>query len=293
MWHYTILFDNNKNCPRLETPAMNPIALAPTSLPDAAPLAFIDAAVAGGFDGIGLRLYKSPGLPFHPILGDAALVRSVKQTVKASGLAMVDILSFYLQPAVDVGEFLPALDLGAELGARYALIMGADSDWPRLSANFVRFCDAAAERGLIAAVECAVHRPLATLDQAKRLIAETGRKNAAICIDPLNFIRAGDRPEMLRGLDPGLLPFAQISDGLLGPGEPGLDAARRNGMNQRRLPGEGVLPLKEYMDELPPGLMLSAEVPPPGSTEPDPRQWARRVAEATRGWLAGYHRTKR
>ncbi len=292
MCHYIIWFDNNKHRPRPDNPDMNPLALAPTSLPDAPPLAFIEAAAAAGFDGIGLRLNKSPGLPFHPIVGDAALVRAVKRALTASGLKLVDILSFYLQPATKVAEFAPALDLGAELGGRYALVMGADTDWPRLSDNFALICDAAAERGLIAALECAVHRPLATLDQAQRLIAETGRKNAAICIDPLNFFRAGDRPAMLRAVDPALLPFAQISDGLLGPGEPDLENARRNGLNQRRLPGQGVLPLKTYLDELPPGLLLSAEVPPPGDAEPDPRQWARRVADATRGWLDEYHRGK-
>ncbi len=269
---------------------MNRIALAPTSLPDAAPVAFIEAAALAKFGALGLRLNQSPGLPFHPVLGDAPLIGVIKRTLRASGLTLVDILSFYLQPATDIADFAPALDLGAELGARYALVMGADSDWPRLSDNFARFCDAAAERGLVAALECAVHRPLATLDQAKRLIADADRKNAAICIDPLNFIRAGDRPDMLRAVDPALLPYAQISDGLLGPGEPGLEAARRNGMNQRRLPGQGVLPLKDYLDALPPDLMLSVEAPPPGGTEPEPRDWARCVAEATRAWLAGYHR---
>lgn len=269
---------------------MNPLFLAPTTLPDVPPLAYLEAAASAGYDGVGLRLNASPHLPFHPV-GDAAARNKMKRRLADTGMTVLDILSFYLAPQTDFEGFEPALALGAELGARYALVLGDDPDWPRLRDSFGRFCARAAAHGLNAAIECAVLRPLATLDQALRLIAETRCRNAVLCVDPLNLVRAGSTPEDLRRVDRALLPYAQISDGVLGPGEPDLAAARRNGVNQRRKPGEGVLPLHAILDALPPGLALSVELPPPSATF-SAAEWARIAREATQCFLEDYHRAR-
>jgi len=46
-------------------------------------------------------------------------------------------------------------------------------------------------------------------------------------------------------------PYAQLSDGVLGPGEPDLALARQRGIGERRLLGEGSLPLRELLAALP------------------------------------------
>ena len=264
--------------------------LAPTSLVDAAPLELIAAAAAAGYEGVGLRLNASPGLPFHPVLGNAPLVRDIRRALDDSGLEVLDIYSFYLQPATDVGAFAPALELGAALGARYALTMGDDPEWSRLADNFGRFCDAAARCGLACAVEFAVMRPLASLAQSARLIDESARGNAVICLDPLNFVRGGGVPADVAALDPRLFPYAQISDGVLGPGEPDPAALGRMGPNQRRLLGEGVVPIVAILDALPPGVPLSVELPPPQGARPAAAEWAKTTAANVRGFLERHAR---
>ena len=55
---------------------MNPIVLAPTSLVRTTPSEYIDAASKAGYDGVGLRLFASPGIDyavFHHIASDPAL----------------------------------------------------------------------------------------------------------------------------------------------------------------------------------------------------------------------------
>jgi sugar phosphate isomerase/epimerase len=261
--------------------------LAPTSLADTPPLEFIGAAAAAGYDGIGLRLNASPGLPFHPVLGNLPLVRELRRALDESGLAVLDVYSFYLQPATDVRAFAPALELGASLGAKYALTMGDDPEWPRLADNFGRLCDAAAQFGLACAVEFAVMRRLASLAQSVRLIGESARANAVICLDPLNFVRGGGVPADVRALDPGLFPYAQITDGVLGPGEPDPARLGRMGPNERRLLGEGVVPVAAILDALPPDLPLSVELPPARGTRPSAAEWAKATAANVRGFLAG------
>jgi sugar phosphate isomerase/epimerase len=251
---------------------MNPLIMAPTTLPQTPPLDYIAATVAAGYDGIGLRLHRSPGLPFHPVVGNAALVRDIERALAHAGLAVFDIFSFYLQPDTKLEAFRPALELGAELGGKYVMTMGDDPDWPRLCENFARFCDLAGEFGLTAAVEFAVVRPLATLAQTQRLIAEAGRDNAVICIDPLHLARAGEGPDDIRRLDSRLVPYAQITDGELDTGV-------------RHLPGQGSLPLREMLAALPPGLPLSVEGPP-ARDGIAPAQWASEVLNAARQFLA-------
>ena len=81
---------------------MNRITLAPTTLPDTQPLEFVEAAVNAGFDGLGLRLHKSPAYPnWVDWLGDAGLRREVKRAVADSGQETIESLSYYLLPEMD------------------------------------------------------------------------------------------------------------------------------------------------------------------------------------------------
>ena len=270
----------------------NLVALSPPTLADTPPIEYVEAAAAAGYDAVGLRLARSPLFPFYPVVGNAPLIRELKLILASSGLSVLDILSFYLQPETDLDSFAPALELGAELGARYALVAGDDPNWARLRDKTSRFCDMAAQFGISAALEFAVIRPLATLSQALRLLSEIGRKNGVICLDPLNFVRGGGSAAFLRGLEPRLFPYAQISDGVLAPGEPDLSKLGRMSPNERRMPGDGTLPLRQILDALPPGLPLSVEIPMPRTVKLPAREWARATAESTRRFLEDYYRGK-
>jgi sugar phosphate isomerase/epimerase len=271
---------------------MNKILLAPTTIPRAAPLEYIEAAAEAGYDGVGLRLHASPGLPYHPVVGDAPLIRAMKRTLANTGLEVFDIYSFYLRPETDVARFAPALELSAEFGGKYVTVMGDDPDWARVGDNFRRMCETAARLGLVCSVEFAVMRPLATLGQTLKLIAEGGGGNAVICLDPLNLMRSGGKPADLAALDPQLFPYAQISDGLMEPGVPDLSMLGRMGPNQRRLLGEGVMPVAEILDALPPNLPLSVEMPAPADMQVSDREWAKTTLDNTRSFLQRYHHAK-
>jgi sugar phosphate isomerase/epimerase len=263
---------------------LNRIIIAPTTLQDTAPLEYIAATAAAGYDGIGLRVHRSPGLPFHPVVGDAALIREMRR--RLADLEVLDLYSFYLEPDTDVQSFAPALELGASFGAKYATVMGADEDWSRQRDNFVKTCDLAGQFGLTCSLEFAVIRALATLPQTVRLIEEAKRA-AVICIDPLHLARSGGSPADVKALDAKYFPYAQISDGILEPGEPDPTRFGKLGLGTRAMPGEGNLPLREVIDALPKDIPLSVELPhalaPAGTSAHD---WARTTLERTRRFLA-------
>ena len=279
---------------------MNPLILAPTTLPHTPPVEYVKAAIAAGYDGVGVRLHRSPGLPFHPLVGDARLERELKAVLQDASMPVHDIFSCYLQPDTSIAEFTPTLAFGAELAAKYVMVMGNDPDLARMRDNFGLFCDEAARFGLTAAIEFVPTRPLATMQIAARMIQEAGRDNAVICIDPLHFTRTGGTPAAIDALGPRYFPYTQINDGVLFPGEP--DPAQFGKMPQgkRRLLGEGDVPLYDLLDALPPGLPLSVEIPlelgesvRAAGTQPwSAPEWAKFALEHVREFMTTYYAAK-
>lgn len=275
---------------------MNRLILAPTTLPETPPVEYIHAAGAAGYDGVGLRLHRSPGLPFHPVVGNAPLIRDIKSALGDARLPVFDIFSCYLEPETRIAEFTASLALGAELGGRFVMVMGNDPDFARMSDNFGLFCDEARRFNLTATVEFVPTRPLCTLELAVRLIDQAGRDNACVCIDPLHFTRTGGRPEDIAELDPRLFPYTQINDGVLFPGEPNPANFGRMPQGERRMLGKGDVDLRRLLDALPPGLPLSVEIPislgaglrDVAARPYTPAEWAKVALDDTRAFLAGY-----
>ncbi len=253
---------------------------------DIAPLAFLDAARDAGYHGVGLRLQKSPQFPIFPVVGDAPLIREIRSSLADSELEVLDILAFYLLPDTDVRDYEPALALGAQLGAKYALTQGNDPDWSRLCGTFDRFCGIAKRSGLTPIIEFCPNRTLATLGQTLDLLEESGHADIPILVDPIHLVRSEGTSADLAKVDPKRFPYAQISDGVLTEGEPNLALAKKLGLGERRMPGEGTLPLREIFGALPSGLPVSVEVIMDRPPEISPLMWATIALQRTREFFA-------
>jgi len=264
---------------------MNKIALASTSLPNSPPMEYIEATRKAGYEAIGLRVFRSPGVtyPFYPIVDDPALARDVKKAIADSGMEVVDVLSFYMQEETDLESFRAPLEFGKEIGATYALVIGDDPDWKRMVDNFGRFCDLTASLGMITSIEApVVSRQVNKLEKAVKLIKDSGRPNAVICLDPMQFFRVGDTPEMLKAGDFELYPYTQITDGYKYPAQGGRCAL-----------GEGGAPLYGILDALKPGVTLSLEWPAPRGSNYTPEEWAKTALDGCKAFLNGYYASRR
>jgi sugar phosphate isomerase/epimerase len=257
---------------------MNPIVLAPTTLMRTPPLEYIEIAARAGYDGIGLRLYPSPGMAFFPVVGDRDLMARVKSAIKDTGLKVYDILTCYVQPDMDLEAMKRAHEFGAELGATYGLVIGDDTEWDRMVQNFGTLCDNAAQFGLTCALEAPVNRrALTTLELNLNLIWDAGRANACISIDPVQFFRSGGSVEELKGVAPALMPYTQICD-----------ATTMTPMQPYCMPGDGIFPLRELLDVMPQGLPLSLEYHHRDERY-TPLAWAAHVLDGTRRFLNQYY----
>jgi sugar phosphate isomerase/epimerase len=262
----------------------NKIALSPNSLVGVPALEYIDALSKAGYDGIGLRMYASPGVNYEsvtqPVAGNPSLMRDIKAALSDSGLVPYDILSYYLRPNFDLERMLPSLEFGAELGFPYALAIADDPDWSRQRDNLARLCDAAAALHMTVALEAPVaQNAVNTLPLALKLIAESERSNAVVCLDPFHFWRVGHAPELLKEAEPRLFPYTQIDDGVDTDGPP---------PRGRREIGKGSVPLFEILDALPPDLPLSVEWGRPAGSSYTPAEWAKIALDATRRFVDDY-----
>ena len=259
---------------------MNKIALAPTSLPDTPPLEYVKAAGEAGYEAIGLRLFRSPGVnyPFYPVVDDPAVARDTNKVIADYGMEVVDVLSFYILPEMDFDSFKKPLEFGKQIGAKYALVIGDDPEWNRQVDSFGRFCDMTKQLGLITAIEApVVSRKVNKLEKALQLIKDSGRDNAVVCLDPFQFARVEDTPDMIKASELHLYPYTQMTDGYKDPAK-----------GSRCALGEGDAPLYGILDQLPAEVPLSLEWPAPPGSSYTSEEWAKFALDGCKAYLDGY-----
>jgi sugar phosphate isomerase/epimerase len=242
---------------------LNKLTIMAASLPDTGPLEFIEAAAAAGYDGIGLRLHKSPAFPnWQNWLDNEPLKREVKRALSGSDLEMNEILSYYITPDMDLDAMAPSLEYGARLGATYAWLASRDDDWNRQCDAVGKFCDLAAGFELTVMLGTPVGS-FSPINTAFRVIDEVDHPNCVVCVGVGLFLRAGTLDEV-KGRNRRLLPIIHFNNGT---------------------PEDAVAAL---LDELPLGIVLSVEVPNRSGRPYTALEWCKTTLAGTRRFLDTY-----
>jgi sugar phosphate isomerase/epimerase len=99
---------------------------------------------------------------------------------------------------------------------------------------------------------------IATLQMALDAVRHVGRRDFRITIDAMHLIRSGSSVENLAALDPDVIGYFQICDvPLVSKFATYIDEAAA----ERRIPGDGELPLLEMLKIVPPDRIIGIEVP--------------------------------
>ncbi len=225
---------------------------------DATPLELVSIAAETGCQGVCVFVHSPSPERKYPLL-EAAQKDEMARRMKQTGIAITNLEVFYVDENPPFEAMRRAMDLGAELGAKRAVVHIHDIDRPRALGNFVKMCDLAGSCGLVVGLEFwAYAKGCDSLPKAVSFIADAGRPNAGIAIDCLHFTRTGSKPADLKPIKPEWFSYTQLCDGPLSkPREEWMDEARGN----RIVPGEGEFPLVEIMSLLPPGIATDVEVP--------------------------------
>jgi sugar phosphate isomerase/epimerase len=238
-----------------------PIALAALTVLELAPPEQISCAADAGYGYVGLRLLPATAEEVQrPMVGDTPMVRETARRLADTGVRALDIEIFRLKPDTVVEAYRSALETGARLGAREALIAGNDPDEARLADNFAAFCDLAAVYGIGANLEPMPWTDVRDFAQGARFVERAGRGNAGLLIDPIHFDRGGSRADEIAGVPAARLRYLQLCDA---PAERPRDTATllHQARAERLMPGDGGLDLRGILRAAPRAAPISVEVP--------------------------------
>lgn len=218
-------------------------------------------AARAGYDFVSLRIIPLglPGEPDYELSADRQMLGRTKRALSETGLKVHDIELARIADEVEVKSYAPALEVAAELGARYVIASVWTEQRSHALESLGELCDLAKASGLGVSLEFLTWSPASNLRQAAELCREIKRENCGLLIDTLHFNRSRVRLEELDALPPEIFHFAHLCDG----GEE-IPTAREDLLytaREARLdPGQGAIDLAAILDRLP-DMVYSLEVP--------------------------------
>jgi len=231
-------------------------------------------AAEAGYDAVGLRFDQRPP--------SGSEVRSLHRALTDAGLGVLDIEVIRIRPGDNADATQRLVEWGVDVGAGHLLVVSDDADPARTVARFAETCEVAGAGGMVAVLEFMRFTAVPRLADAVAVVQAAGHPAGAVLVDLLHLVRSGSVPADLLKVAPALLPYAQLCDA----GEPGGDPAHE-ARHARMLPGEGSLPLAEFVDALPLGIPLSIEVASDRERERRGPRLARDALVMARSFLGG------
>lgn len=261
------------------------LSLAHISLLPLTPPEVVEAAAFAGFDAVGLRLEPAtPSEERFPMLGRAAMMRETKARLAATGLKVLDIEVFRLASGMSFARYLPALEAAAELGATELLTTCDVADESEACDLLSEACQIAGRLGLFVNLEFMPWQAVNDLAKATSLVSRVNDSHGVLLVDTLHVHRSKVGLDELEAIKPTTIRYIQLCDAPVPP--PDFETMLFQARFERALPGQGVIPLKAYLERLPKGIPVSAEIPMRKQLEQSgPKAFAIEVAKSCRGAL--------
>lgn len=248
---------------------MPTLGLAHFTVLEVPPLELVSLAARVGYGAIGLRMHPAfPGSPFYELPAGTTASKQMQRRLKDEGIQLYDVEVVNITEDFSSLSLTGLLEAASALGARRLTVGGDDPVRSRLVDHFGELCDLAAKFQMGVDLEGITWRHVRTVGDAGCVVATAGRSNGGVLVDALHLSRTGGMPRDLRTVPAHLIRSAQLCDAVaLQPAtREAIIAEARSG---RLPPGQGTLPLRDLLAELPVGTVLSVEVPKNGSAAPE------------------------
>lgn len=190
------------------------------------------------------------------LIGNAQLRRELKLAMADTGVHIGLGEGFRVAPGMEVADFAASLDVFAELGALRINAIGLEPDPERSLDQFEELADMVMARDMRFLVEFAPPHAVACWQDALAVADALGHERCGMMVDAMHFFRSGGTVADLAGLP---VIYAQLCDVPM-PAPEGL-SYMDEAMFARRVPGEGQLPLAEWIAALPADCEIGLEVP--------------------------------
>ena len=249
-----------------------------------APLEFVHLVADLGCNCISTGLSGMPGYPPFSLRDNKVLRRELSAALRDRGVSISLGEGCIARPGRDFRDMAGDLDIFQELGAERINTVSMDPDLGRSLDQFGVLAEMSAARGMQSSIELCPVLTINTLASAVAAVRHVGRKDFTLLLDTLHLGRSGATTAELAALDPAMIGYIQLSDAPLNPTNPNyMDEATFD----RMVPGEGELPLRDYLSVLPRDVVVSLEVPARALAKAglSPRDRLERCVQAARALL--------
>ena len=222
------------------------------------PLEFVTLVADLGCNCISMGLSGMPGYTSFSLRDDKPLRREMTAAMRDRGVSISLGEGCIARPGRDIRDMAGDFDLFQELGAERINTTSMDPDLGRSLDQFGVLAEMAAARGMQSSLELCPVLTINNLASAVAAVRHVGREDFTLLLDTMHLGRSGATPAGIVALDPAMIGYVQLSDAPLEP-------TNANYMDEatfdRMVPGEGELPLREYLSAVPTEVVVSLEVP--------------------------------
>jgi sugar phosphate isomerase/epimerase len=236
-------------------------SLAHLTVLSLAPPRLVEVASRTGYEYVGVRMTRvTPDEVLYDLARDRALMRETKARLADTGVAVLDVELFRMDPSLEPEQFAPELHAAAELGARNVIAQLPDPDRERATTRFARLCDLAKPLGIFVSLEFPHWTETGDLAEAVKVVRAVNRSNAGILVDMLHFGRSDSSLDDLSRLPRDWFRFAHVCDAA-SEVPPTLAGIIRTARDERLFPGEGGIAVREILARLPQDIPYALEIP--------------------------------
>lgn len=202
--------------------------------------------------------YNPHGYPDFSLLDDAQLRRDLAGALRDHGVSIALGEGCIIRAQSKIRDAAATMDMFAELGAERVNTVILDGELGRGLEQLAIFAQMAAERGMASSIELCPVLPIATLDQAVAAVRSIDAPGFGLLLDAMHLGRAGVTGADLAALDPDMIGYFQLCDA---PAVADEANYMMEATFERRRPGDGDMPLLEYLSVLPDRVPVSLEIP--------------------------------
>jgi sugar phosphate isomerase/epimerase len=247
----------------------------------------ITAAGQAGFKSVSIRITgRRLTDDYMPIVGNKANMQEIKRRMADGGLRMSNTSVYHMSPEITLEHLRPAIEATAELGAPIMVATCTDPDHARWTEFIAKVCEVANSFGIKVALEFVPFSQAKTIEAGYAIVQNSGAPNFGLLVDALHLSRSGGKPADIAKIDPARIIFAQLCDAVAERPQP--DQLAQEARTGRLYPGDGALPLYDFLDALPSGIEIECEMPCVEYAKLSAAEQAMRAAEAARNYLKDY-----
>jgi sugar phosphate isomerase/epimerase len=241
-------------------------------------------SISTGLTGLPLTMFGIDDFAPYPMWSlrdDPNLRREMITAMRDTGVHIGLGEGFRARSDGKPSDFANDLDLMAELGARRINAICIEDDLEMGKDQLARLSEMTVTCGMEFTIEFTPPIGINSFELALEVCRHIGRGKARVLVDSMHFFRTGGTVEKLQAVDPDWIGYAQLCDARLAPWDEGYFS---EAMFARQVPGEGELPLREWIAALPETCEIGLEVPRLSDLRGgmSPRDHAARVVKAAR-----------